>query len=472
MPANNVNSAFAIADKTDGRAVSSQENGAKGGRDPIDVLEIAEHYAGTKTVDGIITLRNWRGNWYSYQAGAYTELPEGDFEADLTAFIQYHYSNTIPRISQSILNDVALNLRSSLLCNIPATANCPSWLSGTEPAEGWLTMRNCLFNIITGEQRAHTPKLFSLYRLDYDYLPDATCPRWMQYLKEVQPETPENIGQIQKMFGLSTLPDTKFNIFFILFGEGGTGKSVSLYILTKTVGEVNCCCIPLLRLAEKFSLYPLTTKLLNVVGESPYQTKFNELAGAENRLKEITDGGLIDIERKMKEPYSARVTARCVFATNNLPLFSDRSNGVWDRLRIIPFDTVIRGSERENNALRQELEAELPGVFNWALEGLKSLSGLRQFPDVPKSKELKEEHRGICDHERVFLHEFYAFGIGAKNETREVFEHYRNWMKNNGYNSMGEARFSQSVKRVFPKVFKEKLKVDAKHYWTNLSKIL
>ena len=461
----------AAAKVPDRRRITSKRNGKQGGREPIPVLQIAiafnefmkDQYDGAG-------LKFYREAWHKYLVGYFQEFPEADFEAMLTKFIQDKFENEVPRISNAVLNDVKLNLKSSNLCFLPSELQEPFYISGASNQADLFNMKNGLLNRLTMELKPHTPDLFSTVQLPYDYRPDAGCPRWLQYLQEVQVDTPENIRLLKMMFGLCLIPETRFNVAFYLYGEGGTGKSVCLHVLTKLIGEHNICCIPLNRFGEKFGLYPLTTKLINVVGESPFQTKFNELAGAENTLKEVTDGGIIAIEQKMKNPYQARVTARCIFATNNLPLFSDRSNGLWDRLRIISFKTRIRGTGQENRNLRFELEQELPGIFLWALEGLRELQELQRFPDTPEGVGIRDEHRDICDHERVFLNEFYSFEIGCQRETRAVYEHYRQWMKDNGYNGMGEARFSQSIKRVFPKVFKLKNNIDNRHYWENLAK--
>lgn len=67
-------------------------------------------------------------------------------------------------------------------------------------------------------------------------------------------------------------------------------------------------------------------------------------------------------------------------ATNRLPAISDTSEGFWDRMRVIPFLERIRGSERDNPNLKDEIVAEeLPGILNFALGGLCSLLGIAKI---------------------------------------------------------------------------------------------
>lgn len=109
--------------------------------------------------------------------------------------------------------------------------------------------------------------------------------------------------------------------------------------------------------------------------ESNYKTKSipGVQKSTEGIFKDVTVGGIIPIERKNRDPENAHAIARCVFAGNHLPDFRDRSGGVWDRMRIIPFEKIIRGSVEDNPSLKYELIEELPGILNWAI---CSLSGL------------------------------------------------------------------------------------------------
>ncbi len=459
-------------DNHDGRKISSPENGRIGGRKVIaNLTDVAREFNRHRKCRDGAGWRYYRGSWYKYDSGRYVEIPDTDFKAKLIKFIQDNYRSDIERISGAIIHDVILNLKSDNICFLPSDKQEPFFISGMYEMDNIFNMKNGLVNRNTLEIKPHTPNLFSTLQLPYEYRENEKCPHWLQYLGEVQQDSPENIESLQLMFGLCLVPETRFNVAFYLYGEGGTGKSVCLHILTKLIGEHNVCVVPLHRLSERFSLYPLTNKLLNVVGESPHQTKYGELTAAENRLKEITDGALIDVERKMQDGYKARAIARCVFATNNLPLFSDRSNGLWDRLRIIPFKTRIRGTKMENNNLRFELESELPGIFLWALDGLRKLEKLQRFPDTSEGINIREEQRSVCDHERTFLTENYAFEIRCLSETKIVYERYRDWMENNGYQGLGDARFSQAVKRIFPKVYKDRNSLDGKVYWMNLVRL-
>ena len=188
------------------------------------------------------------------------------------------------------------------------------------------------------------------------------------------------------------VPDTGYNVFFILYGEGGTGKSVFLHVLEHLVGIENTSSLALTRFANPFAMEELTEKLLNILSDLPTDDgQGNTLAHVEGMLKMVTSGESLRVEKKrVQDTYKSPAMARLVMATNSLPRFADTSSGIWDRARLIPFNVRVRGEGNDNPHLKDELVAEkLPGILNFALAGLKELRNIRQttgrdvFPILP-----------------------------------------------------------------------------------------
>jgi putative DNA primase/helicase len=379
-------------------------------------------------------------------------------------------------------------LRAHDAAGIPSTFEAPLRITddGFEKAPGWCATRSGLINIenlaraINGENlpedqliRPLTARLFSTMALDYEFNPDAKCPRFESFLAEVLPDQ-ETRETVQMMAGLCLVPDTRFNIFFVLFGPAGTGKSTLLGILYDVIGPRNVCHVPFGKFGDKFSVGLLTEHLVNLIGEGDTELpKDVGLGRVEGLLKDISDGGILPVERKFQEPGKARATARCLLATNSLPTFYDKSEAIWDRMRVLPFEVRIRGTGRENPALRREIaESELPGILNWALHGLAKLRRLKRFPECPRGKELKELHRAHCDHEREFLAE--TVEAGSEEDvmpTQAIYHLYRNWMMVRKYNAVGENRFSQNVTRIFPNARKTRKRDQVgsyAHVWIGL----
>ena len=183
----------------------------------------------------------------------------------------------------------------------------------------------------------------------------------------------------------------------------------------------------------------------------PQMPENGRSADVEGFFKSVTSGDEIPVERKGVDGWKARAIARMIFATNVMPTFTDRSAGVWDRVRIIPFNQVFRGKPNQNPNLTAELLQELPGIFNWALLGLAKLRTLQTFPECPEGAAMKEEHRNSCDHERAFLQEFTEAAPGGWTSSDNLYKQYREWAFNNGYRPVMADNFKKGVKAFYPK---------------------
>lgn len=453
-----------VSPVSDGRKETSPTNGQKGGRDPA-TKDVADAFISSQGRP--FPIKKHRGQWYLFDVEIYRPFSQDDLKGRVVLFLRHRRPNYATK-------NMAANVMEHLIApdvgGVESRFSMPCWLPSGDDAAGWMAMSNCLVNIeglarnmgggaIVPEAviRPHTHELFSTFALPYAYDPEATCPKWTEYMEGVQPD-PQMRELLQMLFGLLLVPDCRYEVFFILYGEAGCGKTVLLHVLENVIGAENVCVLPLSKFAEKHSTHLLTENLANILGDLPTNDGHGgSLQAIEGILKDTVSGGLLSCERKNQEPYKAHAIARCVFATNSLPTFTDRSSGVWDRLRVVPFDVRFRGTEKQNPHLKEEIvAAELPGVFLWAVEGLAMLRKLRQFPRGPRGAEIEARHRADCDHERTFLLDGYAVRNGAFTESQGIYSAYRTFCADSGYRAKGASNFSAEVRRVFPSVLDER----------------
>ena len=442
-----------------------RENGAKGGRPPIDRGGLAKMCLDAVfTKHGQCLLRHYKGDWYLYMCGCYSQIPEEEIDKKLTGYLLRSGAEVV---SSAIRRDVLGNLKSDALCGLTVDKYTkPCLISTGEPAFGFVSMKNGIINIdeianalenglTPPAVRPHTPDLFTTVRLPYEYDPTATCPKFEAYLEGVQPKA-ENREILQMLAGLLLTPDMTYNVAFFLYGVSGTGKSVFLTVMTEMIGKENTCCVPLGEFANRFSTWPLVETLANIVGDMPFMPESGRSAEVEGVLKEVTCGGRIKVERKGRDRFEANVTARCVFGTNSLPYFADKSGAIRDRLRIIPFNQVFRGTDKQNLFLEEELREERSGILNWALRGLVKLreytatADIPTFPHCEDGRRILEEHLADCDHEGSFLLEETEANPDRHLGSLDVYHAYRDWAKNLGYNPVGDKKFREAVLRVYP----------------------
>ena len=96
---------------------------------------------------------------------------------------------------------------------------------------------------------------------------------------------------------------------------------------------------------------------------------------------------------------------------------------------------------------------ELPGVLNWALEGLRRLrAGGWRFTQPAACTAALEEHRRESDPARTFLLDHYEAAAGAGPiVAEELYLAYALWCDRNGHrNPLAHISFGKQIRRLFP----------------------
>lgn len=439
---------------TDRRAVTSPQNGA--GHKETDWKLAAQEFV-AKTGRAV----QWRREGYFVyepKAGAYRLRTDKELGAMVSAFLPAVLPNgQTVKCSASAERNILVALRAT--DQLDLLPSC--FLSTGKSAGGWVAMRNGLLDIeaaARGENvklRPHSPDFFSTFARPFDWNPAATCPTWEKFLHEAAPD-PENRSMLQKLAGLLLVEDASFQVFFDLYGRGQNGKGVFKAVLQALLGLENICRVPLSDFTEKFVVGELTQKRANLVGDAETVdggTRFRPTGALEGILKEISGGpdATMKLEPKGVQAETARpVKARCVFLTNSLVPWVDRSNAIWRRWRLIPFTEKIPDDKVDKNLADRIVENELPGVFVWAVRGLGELRQCPTFPQSKAGQAIKDGHREQCDREAAFLHEKYEIVDGMSVEVAAVYSDYRDWCTANGIQGiLTKQNFSQHVLRVF-----------------------
>jgi hypothetical protein len=91
---------------------------------------------------------------------------------------------------------------------------------------------------------------------------------------------------------------------------------------------------------------------------------------------------------------------RFLMMSNDTPTFSDRSGALGGRMIYLKFDQSFYG--REDVSLTDKLLHELPGILNWALDGLERLDGRGRFTEPASGQAEAEAVRRLSDPDRLF----------------------------------------------------------------------
>ncbi len=409
--------------------------------------------------DPFYLIRKWRGDYYGWHDGHYRPFSRETLELQVTAWLQgqeYRLRATYGqsfRITPGFVRTVLLNLDPNIM--IRESTEWNDWLDkceGTPPPvhPRVVAVQNGLLSLeaeSAPQLLGHTPNYFNAACLPVVYDPQATCPRWTAFLDDVTNGWQEPLDLLQEWVGYLLRPDLREQKFLLCVGEGANGKSVFFEVVHALLGRDNCSTVSLSRLAHPFSLYATLGKMANLTSEST-ATLAEE---AESILKAFVAGDTLTFERKFRDPLHAVPTAKLMVATNALPRFADKTNGLWRRVLLVPFDKTIPEAQQNKTLARDIIASELPGVFNWALAGLAALNARGYFEPCLGGAHRLEEHRREVNPAHAFLTDTYTAEVnGPGLPAPQVYQAYVQWCQESGYRPVGVSQFGHQVKRTFP----------------------
>ncbi len=316
----------------------------------------------------------------------------------------------------------------------------------------WLPCKNCLLNVKTRETKPFTPRLVSIGRIPCDFIPGAESPIFESFLSSL---IESNYRETLLMAcGISLIYERrKSNVFFLLSGPPGTGKSTFVNIL-KRINAGAVCKVPLADFGERFGTSDLTTYRVNIVEDMEDMREGGQATEREAVLKSVTCGEAIKVEDKYQKAVARPARALCFFTVNETPKFVDQSEAISDRMRVFPFRNRFRGTGKQKTGIEEEITAELPGVLNLFLAYLhryfeivdSQAAGPKTFPE---SAEGAEEKAQVIRQGRPWETWFEENTEQAPEvngiPSHTLYELYRDDTQASGYRPVAENRFLKLI---------------------------
>lgn len=287
---------------------------------------------------------------------------------------------------------------------------------------------------------------FFTYQLSFAYDKKATAPIFKKYLDRVLPDEKvqavlsEYLGYVFIRNGSSGI---KIEKFLSLSGGGSNGKSVLFEVLNALLGNENIEHYSLEELTDStgYSRAEIGNKLLNYSSETT--SKVNEAI-----LKQIASGEPVSARSPYGKPFSLNQYAK-IICNFNKPLTSvEHTHAFFRRFLNIPFEVTIPEEEQDRELHHKIINAELPGVMNWILEGLTRLLENKQFTYSEAVEKSLEKFKLESNSVALFLDDGNYYVCECETGSKELYGKYIAFCIQDGYRKVSQIVFNRRLKQL------------------------
>jgi putative DNA primase/helicase len=326
-----------------------------------------------------------------------------------------------------------------------------------DSGEGWdanpwlLAVANGVVDLRTGALRDGRPDDRITMHSSVPYIPEATCHRWLAFLREVFGDDDELIDFIWRACAYSLTGLTNEECHFFCFGSGCNGKGTFNRVQRDILGDYAAnTAFSTLEMSSRNGipndLAALYGKRLVTASELNEAVRLNEA-----RMKMLAGQDPVTARFLHGEYFTFVPNAKFWLAVNHKPMVNDDSTGFWRKIRLIPFTQCFEG--RADRNLKDALTAEYPGILAWMVDGCLEWQR-RGLEPPPSVRAATEQYRAESDPVADFLRDRCATDPEFTARAGELYLAYQSWALKQGLKEREQltaTRFGRLMGQRFPK---------------------
>jgi P4 family phage/plasmid primase-like protien len=387
------------------------------------------------------TLIDHNDEFFEWRNGAYWVVEKKTVKAQIRLWLERQYFCDTEDVKRKVRvhpnNKMVEELFNALLSHVHKERDAfspPAWLtanSNAPPARTCISLQNGIFHPATGRIELPSSTFFTRNALPFSLDYEARCLTWYLTLGSWWPRRkgdpiPDEILLLQEIMGYLLLPDTSLHKVFAIIGPTRSGKSTIAYVIEQLLGEANVGGPSMHDLASEFGRQSLIGKLLAIISETTLGRQ-DDPAIITSVVKAISGEDKVEINRKGNSFWVGRLPLRFLFLSNKMITFKDDSGAMAGRM--MPLIMTQSFLHREDIGLKDKLKAELPGIFLWALDGLKRLIEQGHFTEPQSTKEARNEIARVASPVKIFIEERCILDGTASTTEQAAYLAYQEWSK-------------------------------------------
>jgi len=262
-----------------------------------------------------------------------------------------------------------------------------------------------------------------------EYQANAKAPTWEMFLERIQPD-PDVRAFLRRWCGYCLTGDTSEQCFTIFYGTGKNGKTTLVDTLMHILGTW----------ARQADFQTFSVKDRDSISNDLARLAGCRLVSAsegsdgvrldEATIKKITGGDRITARFLHAEFFEYTPSFKLILSSNHKPTIRGTDEGIWRRIRLVPFVVTIPEDEKDPQ-IKRKLFAEAPGILNWMLEGCRDWqqNGL----GMPEAIQVATgEYRESSDLIGRWISERCIVNPKAEGTIKDLYEDFCSWTNEEG----------------------------------------
>lgn len=271
---------------------------------------------------------------------------------------------------------------------------------------------------------------------------------WLEALETFFCGDAELIEYVQKVIGLAAIGKVYEEFIIIAYGDGANGKSTFWNTIARVLGTYSGkISSDILTMGNKVNAQPemaeLKGKRLIIASEMQEGVRLNTAM-----VKQLCSTDEIQACKKYKDPFHFVPSHQVVLYTNHLPKVGANDDGIWRRLKVIPFNAKIKGNSDIKNYADYLYEKAGSAIMKWIIEGAEKVSKTDHKVDDPKCvRDAVAAYREDNDWLGHFIADCCDVGDGLTEKSGEFYQQYRAYCIQSGEYTRSTTDFYAAVEK-------------------------
>jgi putative DNA primase/helicase len=286
----------------------------------------------------------------------------------------------------------------------------------------------------------------------------ADCPLWRETLATIFDRDDELIAYVQRALGYSLSGDIGEHAMFLCFGTGRNGKNTVLDTVRTLLSDYATVVNPRLLLSAGSNDHP--AMIADLLGRRFVPTSEIEEGErlAESLVKRLTGDKTVKARFMRGNPFEFPLLCKLWMLANCKPEIHGQDEGIWSRIRLIPFEVFIPPENQIKNLSERLIQDEGPAILGWLVRGClewqqhglgepaKVIEALRSYRS---EQDVVGDFIGQCC--ESFL-ENPSLRDSVRVKAADLYMRYATWCKDNGEKTaLTNRRFgSEMTRRGYP----------------------